>query len=145
MFSVFSLLICWNPIHIEEGCVCIVGLPRWFWWQRTACQCREHKRHGFDPWARKVPWRRAWQPAPGRSPGGGHGNLLQSSCLENPMDRGAWWPQSMGSQSWTWQTWLSMHTYVLRISFLHLGLFILLMVSFGELFFLKSDLPIFSF
>ena len=28
-------------------------------------------------------------PASGRSPGGGHGNLLQYSCLENPMDRGA--------------------------------------------------------
>ena len=26
----------------------------------------------------------------GRSPGGGHGNLLQDSCLGNPMDRGAW-------------------------------------------------------
>ena len=26
----------------------------------------------------------------GRSPGGGHGNPLQCSCLENPMDRGAW-------------------------------------------------------
>ena len=25
-----------------------------------------------------------------RSPGGGHGNPLQHSCLENPMDRGAW-------------------------------------------------------
>ena len=27
----------------------------------------------------------------GRSPGEGHGNPLQYSCLENPMDRGAWW------------------------------------------------------
>ena len=27
----------------------------------------------------------------GRSPGGRHGNSLQYSCLENPMDRGAWW------------------------------------------------------
>ena len=27
---------------------------------------------------------------PGRSPRGGHGNPLQYSCLENPMDRGAW-------------------------------------------------------
>ena len=27
----------------------------------------------------------------GRSPGGGHGNPPQYSCLENPMDRGAWW------------------------------------------------------
>ena len=30
-------------------------------------------------------------PGLGKSPGGGHGNLLQYSCLENPMDRGAWW------------------------------------------------------
>ena len=29
-------------------------------------------------------------PGLGRSPGGGHGNSLQFSCLENPMDRGAW-------------------------------------------------------
>ena len=30
-------------------------------------------------------------PGSGRFPGGGHGNPLQYSCLENPMDRGAWW------------------------------------------------------
>ena len=30
-------------------------------------------------------------PESGRSPGGGHGNPLQCSCLENPMDKGAWW------------------------------------------------------
>ena len=30
-------------------------------------------------------------PGLGRSPGGKHGNPLQHSCLENPMDRGAWW------------------------------------------------------
>ena len=30
-------------------------------------------------------------PRLGRYPGGGHGNPLQYSCLENPMDRGAWW------------------------------------------------------
>ena len=29
-------------------------------------------------------------PGSGRSPGGGHGNPLQYSCLENPTDRGAW-------------------------------------------------------
>ena len=29
-------------------------------------------------------------PESGRFPGGGHGNPLQYSCLENPMDRGAW-------------------------------------------------------
>jgi len=30
-------------------------------------------------------------PRLGSSLGGGHGNPLQYSCLENPMDRGAWW------------------------------------------------------
>ena len=30
-------------------------------------------------------------PGSGRSLGGGHGNPLQYSCLEKPMDRGAWW------------------------------------------------------
>ena len=30
-------------------------------------------------------------PGSGRSPEGGHGNALQYSCLENPMDREAWW------------------------------------------------------
>jgi len=30
-------------------------------------------------------------PESGRSPGGGHDTPFQYSCLENPMDRGAWW------------------------------------------------------
>ena len=37
-----------------------------------------------------------------RPPGGGHGNPLQYSCLENPMDRGAWWATvHRVIQSWT--------------------------------------------
>ena len=42
-------------------------------------------------------------PGLGRSPGGGNGNPLQYSCLENPMDGGAWWATVHGvskSQSW---------------------------------------------
>ena len=31
-----------------------------------------------------------WIPGSGRSPGEGNGNLLQNSCLRNPMERGAW-------------------------------------------------------
>ena len=30
--------------------------------KEPACQCRRCKRHRFDPWDRKIPWRRAWQP-----------------------------------------------------------------------------------
>ena len=42
-------------------------------------------------------------PGLGRSPGGGHGNPLQYSCLENPMDREAWWATGHGvAKSRTW-------------------------------------------
>ena len=37
-------------------------------------------------------------PGSGRSPGEGNGNLFQYSCLENPMDRGAWQGTVMGLQ-----------------------------------------------
>ena len=37
-------------------------------------------------------------PITGRSPGKGHGNPFQYSCLENPLDRGAWWASVCGSQ-----------------------------------------------
>ena len=36
-------------------------------------------------------------PGSGRSPGGGHGNPLQHSCLEKPMDRGPWWATFQGA------------------------------------------------
>ena len=32
--------------------------------KEPACQCRRLKRHEFDPWVRKISWRRAWQPTP---------------------------------------------------------------------------------
>ena len=46
----------------------------------------------------------------GRSLGGGHGNPLQYSCLENPMDRGAWWATiHRVTKSQTQLKWLSTH------------------------------------
>ena len=30
--------------------------------KEPACQCRRHKRHRFDLWVEKIPWKRAWQP-----------------------------------------------------------------------------------
>ena len=35
--------------------------------------CNAGKRFGFDPWTRKIPWRRAWQPTPVFMPGESHG------------------------------------------------------------------------
>ena len=55
-----------------------LGFPDGASGKEPACQCRRHKRLEFHPWVGKIPWRRAWQP-------------LQCSCLENPMDRRAWW------------------------------------------------------
>ena len=41
--------------------------------KELTCQCRRCKRRGFDPWVRKIPWRRAWQPTPILLPGESHG------------------------------------------------------------------------
>ena len=49
-------------------------------------------------------------PGSGRSPGGGPGDPLQYSCLENPMDRGAWWAMVRRvAESWTRLKWLTTH------------------------------------
>ena len=44
--------------------------PWWLSGKGATCQC---KRHGFDPWVRKILWRRKWQPTPGFLPGKPHG------------------------------------------------------------------------
>ena len=59
----------------ERECVCVYiyrGFPGGASDKETACQCRRLKKHGFDPWARKIPWRRAWQPTPAFLPGKSH-------------------------------------------------------------------------
>ena len=40
------------------------GFPHGTGGKEPACQCKRCKRHGFDPWVRKIPCRRAWQPTP---------------------------------------------------------------------------------
>ena len=54
------------------------GLPLWLSGEEYTCNA------GIAGHAVSVP-------VLGRSPGGRHGNQLQSCCLENPLDRGAWW------------------------------------------------------
>ena len=48
------------------GCT---GLPWWLRWERICLQCR---RPGFNPWFRKIPWRREWLPTPVFLPGEFH-------------------------------------------------------------------------
>ena len=47
--------------------------PRWPSGKEPACHCRRCRRHGFTPWFRKIPQRRAWQPTPVFLPGASHG------------------------------------------------------------------------
>ena len=46
-------------------------LPWWLSGKESAYQCKRYRRHGFDPWVKKIPWRRKWQPIlvflPGKS------------------------------------------------------------------------------
>ena len=53
------------------------GLPRWLSSKEPACQCRSHRRCGFDPWLEKIPWSRKWQPTPVFLPG-------ESPWIEEP-------------------------------------------------------------
>ena len=55
-----------------------LGLPRWVSSKESACHAEDAGHLGSIP---------GW----GRFPEVGHDNALQYSCLENPMDRGAWW------------------------------------------------------
>ena len=47
-----------------------LGLPWWLSVKESACQCR---RGSFNPWVRKIPWRRKWQPTSVFLPGKSHG------------------------------------------------------------------------
>ena len=70
MFCFFPVLFvsCWFFWSLS-----FVGFPGGASGKEPACQCRRHKRHWFDLWVRKIPWRRAWQPSPVFLPGESHG------------------------------------------------------------------------
>ena len=65
------------------------GFPGGTSGKEPACQCKRHKRCGFNPWVGKISWRYKWQPIPVVLPG-------------KSMDRGAWWATVYGvAKSWT--------------------------------------------
>ena len=72
-----------RKLHFLSSCLCWrllanLGLPWWPNGKESTCQCRRHR---FDPWSRKIPWRRKWQPTqvflPGKSYG--HRSLVSYS------------------------------------------------------------------
>ena len=65
------------------------GLPQWLSGKESTCNAGDAGDVGSIPGL-------------GRYPGGGHGNPLQYSCLENPTDRHTWWATVYRvSKSWT--------------------------------------------
>ena len=80
----------------------VESLPQCFqggaWGEEPICQCRRHKRSGFNPWVRKVPWRREWQLTPVFLPG-------ESPWTGEPGGLPFIWAQSGGHRL----KWLGMH------------------------------------
>ena len=69
--------------HVNE-------LPRWLSGKDSACQCKRCKscrRHGFDPWVRKILCRRKWQPTPEFLPGESHGQRSLVGCSPQGVQR----------------------------------------------------------
>ena len=76
--------------EFEESYRNLKKLPRWLSGEESPCQFRRHKRCGFNPWVRKIPWGRKWQPTPVFLPG-------------ESMDREAWQATVHGvTKRWTW-------------------------------------------
>ena len=69
-----SIKVFWRYFNIFHLCVSTCecfGLSRW--WLVVKNPSANVKRCRLDPWVRKIPWRRAWQPSPGFLPGESHG------------------------------------------------------------------------
>ena len=52
----------WNVLACTHRSMRDISFPGGTSFQEPTCQCRRHKRDGFDTWVGKIPWRRAWQP-----------------------------------------------------------------------------------
>ena len=65
--------IIYMSIYITESFCCILGFPGGASGKEPTCHCSRHKRCRFDPWVRKTPWKRAWQPIPLFLPEKSHG------------------------------------------------------------------------
>ena len=77
-----------------------MGFPGGASGKEPACHCRRHKRCGFNPWVRKIPWRTAWQPTPVFLPGESHGQ--RSLVGDSPWGcRVKTWPKPLSMRAQT--------------------------------------------
>ena len=66
---------------ITVNYMCFTGLPRWHSSKKKSIyQCRRPKRGRFNPWVKKIPWSRKWQPTPVFLPGKFYGQRSWAGC-----------------------------------------------------------------
>jgi len=67
--------------RIFKSCMTITTISGGARGKEPACQCRRQRRHRFNPWLWKIPWKRVWQPTPVFLPGESHGQRSPGSCI----------------------------------------------------------------
>ena len=63
----------WSDLAAVAPALVLFWAPQVIQWLRIHLQCRRCRRHRFDPWVGKIPWRRKWQPTSVFLPGESHG------------------------------------------------------------------------
>ena len=86
----------WSVNTIPSQKTYYISFPGGSVGKETICQCRRHKRHGFNPWVRKIAWRRKWQPSLVNLPGKFHSWKIP----DKPGRLQSMWSQTAG-HDWT--------------------------------------------
>ena len=86
-----------------------LGFPGGANGKEPICQCKKYKRHGFNPYFGKIPWRRAWPPTPVFLPGEFHG--LRNLAYYSPQGR-----KESDTPKVTWHARMHAHECVHQIA-----------------------------
>ena len=111
--AILLLLHSWNspmvfsPVSYYNNLGSFYGFSDGSTGKEPICQCRRHKRCGFDSWIREILWRRKWQPTPVFWP-------------DNAMGRGAWRVTAHGVAKG--RVWLKLLSTPAEVPLLHCGL-----------------------
>ena len=89
-----------NNSKIINGIINIMVFPGAASGKEPTCQCRRHKRCGFNPWVGKIFWSRAWKPTPAFLSGESHGQRSLVGTIHEV------------EKSWTWLKQLRMHACI---------------------------------